>query len=40
MELSQREIIQQAKTQELFSLLLTHCLSVMHAPVKIHENIT
>ena len=40
MELSQGEIIQKAKMQELSSLLKTHCLNVMHAPVKFHENIT
>ena len=37
MELSQGQIIQKAKMQELSSLFMAHCLSVMHAPVKFHE---
>ena len=37
MELSQGQIIQQPKMQELSSLFMTHRLSVMHAPVKFHE---
>ena len=37
MELGQGEIIQKAKKQELASLIMTHCLSVMHALVKFHE---
>ena len=39
MELSQGEIIQKAKMQELSSLFMTHRLNVMHAPVKFHEYI-
>ena len=39
MELSQGQIIQQLKMQELSSLFMTHPLSVMHAPVKCHEHI-
>ena len=39
MELSQWEIIQKAKTQELSTLFMTHRLNVMHAPVKFHEYI-
>ena len=39
MELSQGKIIQKHKKQELSSLFMTHCLSVMHAPVKFHEYI-
>ena len=39
MELSQGEIIQKQKRQELSSLFLTHRLSVMHALVKFHEYI-
>ena len=39
MELSQGEIIQKPKMQELSSLFLTHRLIVMHAPVKFHEYI-
>ena len=51
MELSQGEIIQKPKIQELSSLLMTHllsvmhalfmthCLNVMYAPVKFHEYI-
>ena len=39
MELSQGEIIQKPKTQELSSLFMTHRLIVMYAPVKFHEYI-
>ena len=39
MELSQEEIIQKTKMQELSSLFKTHCLIVMYAPVKFHEYI-
>ena len=39
MELSQAEIIQKPKMQELFSLFMTHRLNVMYAPVKFHEYI-
>ena len=39
MELSQAEIIQKPKMQELSSLFMTHCLNVMHAPIKFHEYI-
>ena len=39
MELSQGEIIQKPKTQELSSLFMTHCLIVMHTLVKFHEYI-
>ena len=39
MELSQREIIQKQKMQELSSLFMTHFLIVMYAPVKYHEYI-
>ena len=39
MEISQGEIIQKAKMQELSSLLMIHCLNVMHSPVKFHEYI-
>ena len=39
MELSQGEIIQNPKMQEFFSLFMTHCLNVMHAPEKFHEYI-
>ena len=39
MELSQGEIIQKPKMQELSSLFMTHCLIVMYAPVKFHEYI-
>ena len=39
MELSQGEIIQKAKMQELSSLFTTHRLNVMHALVKFHEYI-
>ena len=38
-KLSQGEIIQKAKMQELSSLFMTHHLNVMHAPVKFHEYI-
>ena len=37
MELSQGEIIQKPKMQELSSLFMTHRLIVMYAPVKFHE---
>ena len=40
MELSQAEIIQKPKTQELSSLFMTHRLSVMQALVKFHEYIS
>ena len=40
MELSQGEIIQKAKMQELSSLFMTHRLNVKHAPVKFHEYIS
>ena len=40
MELSQAEIIQKPKMQELSSLFMTHRLSVMQAPVKFHEYIS
>ena len=36
MELSQGDIIQKAKMQELLSLFMTHRLNVMHASVKFH----
>ena len=39
MELSQGEIIQKPKMQELSSLFMTHCLIVMYAPMKFHEYI-
>ena len=39
MELSQGEIIQKPKMQELSSLFMTHHLIVMYAPVKFHEYI-
>ena len=39
MELSQGEIIQKAKMQELSSLFKIHCLNVMHAPVMFQEYI-
>ena len=39
MELSQQEIIQKPKLQELSSLFMTYHLNVMHAPVKFHEHI-
>ena len=39
MELSQGEIIQKPKMQELSSSFLTHRLSVMHVLVKFHEYI-
>ena len=38
-ELSQGEIIQKPKMQELSSLFMTHRLIVMYAPVKFHEYI-
>ena len=37
MELSQGEIIQKPKMQQLSSLFMTHRLIVMYAPVKFHE---
>ena len=39
MELSQGEIIQKPKMQELSSLIMIHHLIVMYAPVKLHEYI-
>ena len=39
MELSQGEITQKPKMQELSSLFMTYRLNVMHAPVKFHEYI-
>ena len=39
MEPSQGVIIQKPEMQELFSLFMTHRLSVMHALVKFHEYI-
>ena len=39
MELSQGEIIQKLKMRELSSLIMTHRLIVMYAPVKFHEYI-
>ena len=39
MELSQGEIIQKPKLQELSSLFMTHRLYVILAPVKFHEYI-
>ena len=39
MELSQADIIQKQKMQELSSLFMTHRLNVMYAPVKFHEYI-
>ena len=39
MELCQGQIIHKPKMQELSSLFMTHCLNVMHAPVKFHEYI-
>ena len=39
MDLCQGQIIQNPKMQELSSLLIKHCLNVMHAPVKLHEYI-
>ena len=39
MELSQGEIIQKPKMQELSSLFMTHHINVMHALVKFHEYI-
>ena len=39
MELSQGEIIQKPKMQELSSLFMTHRVIVMYAPVKFHEYI-
>ena len=39
MELSQGKIIQKQKMQELSSSFMTHCLNVMHAPIKFHEYI-
>ena len=39
MELSQGEIIQKPKMQELSFLFMTHRPIVMYAPVKFHEYI-
>ena len=39
MELSQGQIIKKPNKQELFSLLMTHRLNVMHAPVMFHKYI-
>ena len=39
MELSQADIIQKPKMQELSSLFMTHRLNVMYVPVKFHEYI-
>ena len=39
MELSQGEIIQKPKKQELSSLFMTHCINAMHALVKFPEYI-
>ena len=39
MEPSQGEIIQKPKMQKLYSLFMTHRLSVMHALVKFQEYI-
>ena len=39
MELSQGQIIQKPKMQELSFLFMKHRLNVMHAPVKFHEYI-
>ena len=39
MELSQGEIIQKPKMQELASSFMKHHLNVMRAPVKFHEYI-
>ena len=39
MELGQGQIILKPKMQELSSLFMTHCLNVMHAPVKFHKYI-
>ena len=39
MVISQGEIIQKPKMQELSSLFMTHRLIVMYAPVKFHEYI-
>ena len=39
MELSQGEIIQKLKMQELSSLFMTNRINVMHALVKFHEYI-
>ena len=39
MELSQGEIFQKPKMQELSSLFMTHRINVMYAPVKFHEYI-
>ena len=37
MELSQGQIKEKLKMQELSSLFMTHHLNVMHAPIKLHE---
>ena len=39
MELSQGQIIHKSNKQALSSLFMTHCLNVMHAPVKFHKYI-
>ena len=39
MKLSQGEIIQKQKMQELSSLIMTHHINVKHALVKFHEYI-
>ena len=39
MELSQGDIIQKPKMQELSSLFMTHHINVTHALVKFHEYI-
>ena len=39
MELSQGQMLQKPKIQELSSLFMTHRLNVMHASVKFHEYI-
>ena len=37
--ISQGKIIKKPNKQELSSLFMTHCLNVMHAPVKFHKHI-
>ena len=39
MTLIQGQMLQKPKMQELSSLIMTHRLNVMHAPVKFHEYI-
>ena len=39
MQLSQGQKIQKPNKQELSSLLMTHRLNVMHAPIKFHKYI-